>query len=363
MSALRYTFKDGRKLFVSKKTVNEGANALLSSSLGILQQCETVNSFKRFDSPHTGKAIGEWLVSEHEAKGLLPQYVVFHCTDGASNAVASANVYDLLTELNRETPIDHVKCLAHQTNRSAKFASGTGDFRDNANPRLSKLLLKCHTIIARVQRSSARIKVVKDVQIESGRTKAVLPSPGVPTRWDSTNREVASVNRIMNDYNKALHLLINGIDHGKLTPKVGEALPITNFTFTPNDKMILRQFEIGSRPCVLLSKFFQINDATSHETIFVTLAYLLLMQQTSFVMYDETIQSEVAVVSSLHVASECDGFRTEVVMDPCIELYRLLYSKDMLERCGFTDQNGDPCSELPRMTAIALLLNPLFGGR
>jgi hypothetical protein len=160
MSALRYTFKDGRKLFVSKKTINEGANALLSSSLGILQQCETVNSFKRFDSPHTGKAIGEWLVSEHEAKGLLPQYVVFHCTDGASNAVASANVYDLLTELNRETPIDHVKCLAHQTNRSAKFASGTGDFCDNSNPRLSKLLLKCHTIIARVQRSSARIKVV-----------------------------------------------------------------------------------------------------------------------------------------------------------------------------------------------------------
>jgi hypothetical protein len=371
MSAMRYSFKDGRKLFVSKKTLNEGANSFLATTFGSLEQCETVNSFKRFDSPHTGKNIGEWLAAEHKSKGLLPQYVMYHCTDGASNAVASFNTYEMITELNRDTPIEHVKCLAHQTNRSAKYASGTGDFRDNANPRLFEVLSKCHRIVARVHRSSARIKVVKDVQIQANRNKAVLPSPGVTTRWDSANREVASVNRIMGDFNRALHILINGIDKGKLTPKDGEFVPITDYTFTPNDKMILAQFECGSEPCVLLSKFFQINDATSHETIFVTGAYLALMGSTTFNMFHDISHSDltdlknrnktVYVISSLHVMSDEDSGRTFEVMDPCIELYRMLYLKDMLIRCGFTEENGDPCSKLPTLTAIALLLNPLYG--
>ena len=128
MAARRYTFKDGRKIFVSKQTLNEVAADFLAAPKGLLDQCETVNSFKRYESAHTGKAIGAWLASEHEAKGLLPQYIGYHCTDGASNAVASVNEYEILTEINHDTPINHQKCLAHQTNRSAKFASGTGDF-------------------------------------------------------------------------------------------------------------------------------------------------------------------------------------------------------------------------------------------
>ena len=186
-----------------------------------------------------------------------------------------------------------MKCLAHQTNRSAKFASGTGDFRTNANPRLSQVLAKCHGIIARVHRSSARLKVVKEVQLSMNRSKVVFPSPGVATRWDSANREVSSVNRIMGDFNRALHILIRGLDKAKLTPKDAPVVSSTEFTFTPNDKLILRQFKCGSGPCVLLSKFFQINNATSHETIFVTAAYLLLMGSTSFVMYDDISHTDL----------------------------------------------------------------------
>ena len=113
-------------------SANRPSTKLLLTSLrhrkGCLINARLSTPFKRYESAHTGKAIGAWLASEHEAKGLLPQYVGYHCTDGASNAVASVNEYGILTEINRDTPINHQECLAHQTNHSAKFASGTGDF-------------------------------------------------------------------------------------------------------------------------------------------------------------------------------------------------------------------------------------------
>jgi hypothetical protein len=295
MAALQYNLKDGQKLFVSKQSLNEGVSNLLTCSTGVLSQMETVNSFKRFDGGHTGKAIGQWLAEEHASKGLLPQYVGYHCTDGASNAVASACQYELLTAINRSSSFTHYKCLAHQTNRSAKFASGTGDFKQNSNSNLAKVLGKAHSIIARVHRSTARLDVLCGVQRSLKRSPILLPSPGVTTRWDSANREVSSINRIMGDFNKALLLLINGIDAKKLITKEGEPfVSIADYTFTATDKLILRQFECGSDPCVQLSKFYQLNKATAHETLFVTRAYIALMRETSFLMYDDLSHLELA---------------------------------------------------------------------
>ena len=287
MAAFKYDFKEGRKLFVSKQTLNEGARALLACPTGVLQQLETVNSFKRFDGAHTGKGVGKWLADQHQEKGLLPNYVGYHCTDGASNAVASANEYEVLTEMNRDIPFSHQKCLAHQTNRSAKYASGTGDFVECANETLRDVLVKTHTIVTRVHKSAKRIEVIKDIQRLAKHSVATVPSPSVPTRWDSCNREVASLNRIMGDFQKGLQDLINGHDKKKLVAKDGTILPKTHFTFTATDRMILRQFECASEPCVKLSKFYQLNDTTSHEVIFVMAAYISLMRESSFVMYDD----------------------------------------------------------------------------
>lgn len=372
MAALRYNFKDGRKLFVSKQSLNEGVSNLLNCGLGVLAQMETVNSFKRFDGGHTGKAIGKWLAEEHASKGLLPQYVGYHCTDGASNAVASACEYDMLTSINRSSIFTHYKCLAHQTNRSAKYASGMGDFKENANPRLSKVLEKAHTIIARVHRSTARLDVLREVQISQKRWPLLCLSPGVTTRWDSANREVASINRIMSDLNRALNLLITGIDAKKLTVKEGAPLvSVSDFTFTATDKIILRQFECGSDPCVQLSKFYQLNKATSHETLFVTRAYIAMMRETSFLMYFDLSRTEIAdlrprkrtvyVVSSQHIAEPEHLDRPEKAMDPCVELFRMRYAEDMEDRVGITEE-GSPANKLPNDIALACLLNPLYGG-
>ena len=249
-----------------------------------------------------------------------------------------------------------------------------------SNGTLRDVLGKAHTIIARVHRSSARIEIIKNVQRTAKRLVIVMPSPGVPTRWDSANREVASLNRIMGDFSKGLQVLISGMDKDKLLGTGGVAAPATEFTFTPVDKLILRQFECGSEPCVLLSKFFQINAATSHETLFVTAACLALMRQTSFVMYDDISHSDlvdltarkktVYVLSSSHVVTEAESGWNTQPMDGCIETFRQLYAEDMAERCGFCEWVTElpvkkliPVKKLPSETAIALLLNPLYGGK
>lgn len=213
----------------------------------------------------------------------------------------------------------------------------------------------------------------KEVQKQAKRSAVVLPSPGVTTRWDSTIREVTSLNRIMGDFNKGLYTLINSIDKEKLTPKDGTAVRMTDFTFTPSDKLILRQFECGSDPCLKLSKFYQLNKATSHETLFVTTAYISMMRETSFLMYDDISHTDltdlrsckkiVHVVSSQHSSNEDETGRPEQPMDPCIELFRMLYADDMEERCGLTEGPGVPAMKLPVELSIALLLNPMYGGR
>jgi hypothetical protein len=222
MCAMKYNFVDGQELFVSQKTLKEGAADQLTMTKGILECMETVVSFKKFDGPKTGLGIGTWLAEEHAGKGLLPAYVGYHSTDGASNAVSSANHYELLTEINRGATLEHDKCMAHQNNRSAKFASGTGDFRVCSNIDLREILNKTHRIINRVHRSAARIKVVRDVQVAARRSSIVIPVPCVVTRWDSANLEVKSLNRIMGDYNNALNLLIDDHDRLSLVDSVGE---------------------------------------------------------------------------------------------------------------------------------------------
>jgi hypothetical protein len=109
MCSYRYQFRDGRNLFVSKQTLKQGVEEKLAISQGILDGMETVVSFKMFDGPKTGAGIGKWMVAEHANKGLLPAYVGYHSTDGASNAVSSVEHYELMTEMNRDGAVYHDK--------------------------------------------------------------------------------------------------------------------------------------------------------------------------------------------------------------------------------------------------------------
>ena len=148
--------------------------------------------------------------------------------------------------------------------------------------------------------------------------------------------------------------------------------PRSDFVFTPINCSILRQFECGSEPCLLLSKFFQKNAATVHETLFVILDRLQQIRASSFMMYADISHSEIpdlskrtktiCVVSSNHIGTAEDG-QVELLMEACIEYYRSLFAKDISRLCGLTNSNGDDVEKLPHITAMAALLNPLYGGK
>jgi hypothetical protein len=125
---------------------------------------ETVIAFERFSDSKTSKNIASWLRTSHTRAGLKPDYILCHSTDGASNAVGSSMEFKAMTDAVKKSSIRHYTCFAHQVNRAAKFASGTGEFRYNANEDLSEVLNKMHEINGRIRRNETRMKVLFDVQ-------------------------------------------------------------------------------------------------------------------------------------------------------------------------------------------------------
>ena len=132
---------------------------------------EAVLSFEKFPDMKTSANIASWLRKGHLRGGLKPEYILCHATDGASNAVGSAMEFMAITSAARETDIRTYVCLVHQVNRSAKWASGTGDFRENQNLDLSNVLKKLHEINARVYRNESRLKVLFKVQKDKHRSE------------------------------------------------------------------------------------------------------------------------------------------------------------------------------------------------
>ena len=71
MSAYQYNFKDGRKLFVSEKTLAEKGRAMLAVDKGVLGGCEVVVSFKEFGGAKTGVVSCESFLSLHHPHSSL----------------------------------------------------------------------------------------------------------------------------------------------------------------------------------------------------------------------------------------------------------------------------------------------------
>jgi hypothetical protein len=130
---------------------------------------EAVLSFEQFPESKTATNIAEWLKNGHARGGLKPEYIFCHATDGASNAVGSAMEFRAISSTMRETEISHYVCYAHQVNRAAKFASGTGDFVKNENEELSRVLKKMHDINGWIFRNETRLKILFAVQKEHNR--------------------------------------------------------------------------------------------------------------------------------------------------------------------------------------------------
>ena len=154
---------------MSKRTYNEGGKNFVKFVQPTPSDLEVVLSFDQFPEAKTAKNIAQWLQLGHVRGGIKPDYLLCHSTDGASNAKGSAMEYKAILASMKSKDIVHYTCFAHQVNRSAKFASGMGDFVENSNIELSDVLKKMHAINSRIYRNEGRLKVLYQVQKDNKR--------------------------------------------------------------------------------------------------------------------------------------------------------------------------------------------------
>lgn len=341
---------------------------------------EFVLAFDQFPEAKTSVHIAEWLNKGHLRGNLKAEYIMCHSTDGASNAVGSAMEFRSITSAVRAIEIRHYTCLAHQVNRSAKYSSGTGDFKHNANERLSRVLNKMHEINGRVYRSEKRLKVLFAVQKEKGRKVIRRPFKGVSTRWNSDHEEVKATNIFMGDYQRSLAIMLGegGCDAGLLKDSNGDSVEKISLMFSPRDQMIMRQYECGSEPALLLSKFFQMNVPTSHLVLVHLRARIESMREDKFLMYTDIshstqevlsnrVKTEVVLSNDVVDRDDVAGGRVET-MQQCVAEFRENFAYDMELRSGLTkvinDEGETDCvEELAPDIAIACLLHPMVGGK
>jgi hypothetical protein len=155
---------------------------------------------------------------------------------------------------------------------------------------------------------------------------------------------VKATNIFMGDLQRSLVVMLGdkGCHVGLLKDANGFPIDKQEFMFSPMDKMILRQYECGSEPVVLLSKFFQLNVSTSHLVLVHLQARIAKHCEPKFAMF--------ADISHLNQESLTGRTKTEMVlsddvtdreehgqvesMQPCVNRFRLLCAEDLELRCG-----------------------------
>ena len=154
---------------MSYDTARDIGSAKILSKHDALEDLEYVVTFESFPHKKTGVNIGEWLMKSHEKAGLLPQFVMHHATDGASNARLSSTQYAEMTNHLRDNTMTFSTCSAHQIHRAALYASGDPSFKYPQNEELHTALAKLHGIFERIRRSPQRTKILDEVQNAANR--------------------------------------------------------------------------------------------------------------------------------------------------------------------------------------------------
>jgi hypothetical protein len=90
------------------------------------------------------------------------------------------------------------------------------------------------------------------------------PYCGVATRWNLDHKEVHATNIFMGNLQRSLVMMLgeNGCDIHLLQDTEGDPVDRMTMMFSPKEQTILWQYECGSEPVMLLSKFFQLDVLT-----------------------------------------------------------------------------------------------------
>jgi hypothetical protein len=206
------------------------------------------------------------------------------------------------------------------------------------------------------------------------------PFHGVTTRWNSDHDEVRATNIFMGDMQRALGIMLGdkGCDLHLLRDADGDPVDQMTLMFSPNDEMILRQYECAAEPVVLLSKFFQLNVPTSHLVLVHLRARIAQMREPKFDMYADISHSKMETLSLRNKTETVSSHDHEdvvdtedhercVEMEQCILRFRSIFANDLEIRCGLVKETENDdivhVEELPVDIALSCLLNPLVGGK
>jgi hypothetical protein len=75
--------QDGRHVFISNRSYNDGAKNLIVTEASDKSDLETVIAFENFADAKTSKNIADWLLASHLKAGLKSDYIMCHF-DGRS---------------------------------------------------------------------------------------------------------------------------------------------------------------------------------------------------------------------------------------------------------------------------------------
>ncbi len=211
-------------------------------------------NFENFDKPKTCANVCDWMAESFVEASLTTQDINQLAADGASNAIGSIAEYESLTQPTPSNDVELSVCIANQNERLGGCASRTIAFAVPANQELGDILDKSHGIQVRLSRSSTRMAIYHDIQVENKRKPMLVPNPANKTRWNGTINETIQANTIMGDVSELLDILLGegGDDCAMLVNKT-----MADLTYTDNDKMVLRQFEGSAVPAKVYSKFTQ----------------------------------------------------------------------------------------------------------
>ena len=259
-----YAIKIGNKmtnLFMSRKTkARLSQDIFVSGKRCKLGSLEFPLNFERFNEPKTCANVSDWMLKSMNEAKVQSSDLSHVSADGASNAIGSANEFELITQKDRVQDMDFDTCYAHQNQRSAGRADGTLKFADNPNPTLGALIKKNHAMHVRIQRSAPRTKLLHQTQKNNGRQPILSATPAGETRWDGHVTETKRSNIFMGDFSATLEELVEdfiGLDYNLMSEQQKASGDKSDFIILNKEKEILRQYEGATVPAHRFNKFTQ----------------------------------------------------------------------------------------------------------
>jgi hypothetical protein len=183
----------------------------------------------------------------------------------------------------------------------------------------------------------------------------------------------------MGDLQRSLAIMLgeNGCDVGLLKDANSDPVDRMTLMFSSMDKTILRQYECGAEPVVLLSKFFQLDVPTSHLALVHIRARIAQLRQPKFQMYADISHSPMEILTGRRKTEtvlsddviEREDHGPVEAMHRCVAKFRSEFADDLEVRAGLATRDEDnpllliPKKELSSDLAISCLLHPLVGGK